>query len=206
VRVDDRAEHDAAFLGTSVARAAVQGGDLVPHHDVADAPGVVVDEAILRRVIAELLDQSHRCIVSHPLEAMRVGRVDEQDRASRHRVLLHRAVAALRARFRAPVHGGDVGDLRALRMAVLLENVRLRAAEASPEGRQLGGGEPLAAKHQHGMVGERTLDPLERRPVERPRQIDPHDLRPQSRAERTQRATRRAPRPPGARAATSRSG
>ena len=57
VRIDDRAQHDAAFLGAVVAGAAVHRRALVPHQHVADPPAMVVDEAVLRRVLGQFLDQ-----------------------------------------------------------------------------------------------------------------------------------------------------
>lgn len=63
--------------------------------------------------------------------------------------------------------------------------------EASSEGGKLGGSEPLATERQHGMLGKRPIDPLERRPVERPRQIHTGDFGSQSFAERPRRHRQR---------------
>src|SRR5436309_9821225 len=74
--VDDGPQHDPALLGSRVAGASMHGRDLVPHEDVAHAPGVVVDELLLRRVVAELLDQACRVGGCHALESM-PERVDD---------------------------------------------------------------------------------------------------------------------------------
>jgi len=50
--------------------------DLVPHDDVAHAPGVVVDESLLNRVLAKLLDQAYRFVGRDALEAVGMRRVD----------------------------------------------------------------------------------------------------------------------------------
>src|SRR5271154_2429225 len=42
VRVDDRAQHDAALLGVVIAGAAVHRRPLVPHQQIADLPGMVI--------------------------------------------------------------------------------------------------------------------------------------------------------------------
>src|SRR6266404_9722155 len=57
VRVHDRAQHDPARVWPVVAGAAVHCRALVPYEDIADAPAVVIDEALLGRVIGELLDE-----------------------------------------------------------------------------------------------------------------------------------------------------
>src|SRR5215471_99159 len=82
VRVHDRAQHDPALVRPVIAGAAVHRRALVPDQDIADAPTVVVDEALLGRVSGELLDQRPRLFPLHAHEAMRVHGVDEQDRAS----------------------------------------------------------------------------------------------------------------------------
>ena len=72
-------------------------------------------------------------------------------------------------------------------LAVLLEDVGLRAAELRAEGRQLVGAEPLIPPHEHGMLGERPLDPVERVRLELPREIESDDLRAERLPERLQR-------------------
>src|SRR5439155_7668636 len=90
VRVDDRAQHDAALLGVVVARTPVHRRALVPDQEIADLPRMVVGEAFLGGVSGELLDQLPRLCPFHPLEAMRVHWVDEQDRAAGDRMVDHR--------------------------------------------------------------------------------------------------------------------
>src|SRR5499425_1843058 len=79
-RIHDRAQHDPALVRPIVAGAAVHRRALVPDQDVADAPAVVVDEALLGRVSGELLDQRPRLLPLHADEAVRVHGIDEQDR------------------------------------------------------------------------------------------------------------------------------
>src|SRR2546423_10384537 len=86
VGVYDRAQHDAALVRPVVARTAVHRRALVPDQDIADAPAVVVDEALLGRVIGELLDERPRLFPLHADEPMRVHGIDEQDRTSADRV------------------------------------------------------------------------------------------------------------------------
>src|SRR5262249_2802644 len=86
VRVHDCAQHDAALVRPVVAGAAVHRRALVPDQDVADAPAVIVDEAFLRRVGGELLDQRPRVLPLHADEAVRVHGIDEQDRPAGHRM------------------------------------------------------------------------------------------------------------------------
>src|SRR5438270_1886266 len=57
VRVDDRAQHDAAFFRVVVARTPVHRRLLVPDQQIADLPGMVIGKALLGRVRGELLDQ-----------------------------------------------------------------------------------------------------------------------------------------------------
>src|SRR2546429_4037271 len=86
VRVHDRAQHDPTLVRPVVAGAAVHRRALVPDQDIADAPAVVVDEALLGRVSGELIDQRPRLLPLHADEAMRVHGIDEQDRPSGHRM------------------------------------------------------------------------------------------------------------------------
>src|SRR5262245_47072175 len=79
VRIHDRTQHDPALVRPVVAGAAVHRRALVPHQDVADAPAVVVDEALLGRVSGELIDQRPRLLPLDADEAMRVHGIDEQD-------------------------------------------------------------------------------------------------------------------------------
>jgi len=95
VRVDDRAQHDAAFFGAGVAGAAVHRRDLVPDHHVADLPGVIIDEPVLGRVIAQFLDQLRCIVIIHPDKAVAVRRVDEEHVAARDRVLSHRRMQSI---------------------------------------------------------------------------------------------------------------
>src|SRR3989442_2533205 len=85
-RVHDRAQHDPALVRPVVAGAAVHRRALVPDQDIADAPAVVVDEALLGRVSGELIDQRPRLLPLHAAEAMRVPGIDGQDRTSANRV------------------------------------------------------------------------------------------------------------------------
>src|SRR6185436_14274548 len=78
------------LVGLVVAGAAVHRRALVPDQDVADAPAVVVDEALLRGVIGEFLDQRPRLFALHADEAVRVHGIDEQDRPTGDRVPRHR--------------------------------------------------------------------------------------------------------------------
>src|SRR5262249_32072488 len=86
-RGDDRAQHDAALLGVVIAGAAVHRRALVPHQQVADLPGMVVGETLLRRMRGEVLDQPPGHLAVHPLEAVCVHRVDKEDRAAADRML-----------------------------------------------------------------------------------------------------------------------
>src|SRR5207247_10668461 len=71
VRVHDRAQHDPALVRPVVDGAAVHRRALVPDQDIADAPAVVVDEALLRRVSGELIDQRPRLLPLHADAAVR---------------------------------------------------------------------------------------------------------------------------------------
>jgi hypothetical protein len=73
----------------------MHGRDLVPHEDVAHAPGVIVDEPLVSRVVAKLLDRASRFVGRDALEAVGMRGVDEQDRAASHRVLLDGGVPTL---------------------------------------------------------------------------------------------------------------
>ena len=75
------------LVGVVVARAAVHRRPLVPDHQIADAPGMVMDVALLRRVTGQLFDQRPCLFAAHPDEAMRVHRIDEQHRAAGQRVV-----------------------------------------------------------------------------------------------------------------------
>src|SRR5262249_55033577 len=90
VCIHDRAQHDPAFVRPIIAGSAVHRGQLVPHQHIADAPVMVINEAILRRVLGQFLDQRPGFLPRHADETMRVHRVDEQDRPTGHRVLDHR--------------------------------------------------------------------------------------------------------------------
>src|SRR5271166_6941240 len=57
VRIHDGAEHDAVLLRPVIAGATVHRRPLVPHQHIADPPAVIVDEALLRRVLGQFLDQ-----------------------------------------------------------------------------------------------------------------------------------------------------
>src|SRR5262249_55763740 len=46
--IHDRAQHDPAFVRAIIAGSAVHRGQLVPHQHIADAPVMVINEAILR--------------------------------------------------------------------------------------------------------------------------------------------------------------
>src|SRR3989441_7643850 len=86
VRVHDRAQHDPALVRPVVTGAAVHRRALVPYQDIADAPAVVVDEALLGRVIGELLDEQPRLFPRHADEPMRMQGIYEQDRTSADRM------------------------------------------------------------------------------------------------------------------------
>src|SRR5437763_1892576 len=90
IRVDDGAQHDPALVGTVVAGAAMHRCLFVPHQHVADPPRMVVDEPVLRRMIGELLDQLPSLVLRYSLKAMRVQRVDEEDRPAGHAMADHR--------------------------------------------------------------------------------------------------------------------
>src|SRR5262249_19862313 len=79
-RIHDRTQHDPALVRPVVAGAAVHRRALVPDQDVADAPAVIVDEALLGRVIRELFDQRPRLLLLHADETVRVHGIHEQDR------------------------------------------------------------------------------------------------------------------------------
>src|SRR3989441_7168024 len=79
-------QHDPALVRPVVAGAAVHRRALVPDQDIADAPAVVVDEALLGRVIGELLDEPPRLFPLHADEPMRMHGIDEQDRTSTDRM------------------------------------------------------------------------------------------------------------------------
>src|SRR3989441_5673165 len=79
-------QHDPALVRPVVAGAAVHRRALVPDQDIADAPAVVVDEALLGRVIGELLDEPPRLFPLHADEPMRMHGIDEQDRTSADRM------------------------------------------------------------------------------------------------------------------------
>src|SRR5580704_19099575 len=104
VRVDDRAQHDAALLGVVVAGAAVHRRPLVPNQQIADLPGMVIGKAFLRGVRGEFLDQLPGLLAAHPLEAVRVHRVDEQDRAAGDRMVDHRRARLLDIFLVGPAH------------------------------------------------------------------------------------------------------
>ncbi|TMJ59292.1 MAG: ketopantoate reductase family protein [Alphaproteobacteria bacterium] len=84
---DDRAQHDAALLRRVIAGAAVHRRPLVPDQQIADLPGMVIDEPLLCRMRRQLLDQRPGLFAVHPDKAVRVHRVDEQDRAAGDRVV-----------------------------------------------------------------------------------------------------------------------
>src|SRR5579863_4325262 len=79
IRIDDGAQHDAALGGVVVAGAAVHRRALVPHDDVADPPGMIIDEAVLRRMRRQFLDQRPGFLALHADDAVAVHRVDEED-------------------------------------------------------------------------------------------------------------------------------
>src|SRR5438094_1018318 len=128
VRVHDRAQHDPALVRPVVAGAAVHRRALVPYEDIADAPAVVVDEALLGRVVSELLDQRPGLLPLHADETMRVHGIDEEDRPPGDRMPRDRgppnflilllghpllvAIPALAGRTgSAAVQAGDAGQL-----------------------------------------------------------------------------------------------
>jgi len=82
---------------------------------------------------------------------------------------------------------GDVGHVSPVRVPILLEDVRLGTPELSPERREFRRPEALIAKHHHRMLGERSVDPLERGDVEGARHVDADDFGAQGFAERSQR-------------------
>src|SRR5207344_2212818 len=86
VRIHDRAQHDAALVRPVVAGAAVHRRPLVPHQHIADAPAVVIDEALLGGVFGELLDERPGLVPTHAGEAMRVHGIHEEDRPSAYRM------------------------------------------------------------------------------------------------------------------------
>ena len=88
--IHDRAQHDPAFVRPIIAGSAVHRGQLVPHQHIADAPVMVINEKILRRVLGQFLDQRPGFLSRHAGETMRVHRVDEQGPPTGHRVLDHR--------------------------------------------------------------------------------------------------------------------
>src|SRR3954467_2601452 len=90
IRIDDRAQHNSALIRAVVSGAAVYRRLLVPHQDIADPPGVVVDETVLRRMLGQFLDQPPCLVLRHAFEPVGVQRVDKQDRASGHHVPDHR--------------------------------------------------------------------------------------------------------------------
>src|SRR2546421_12354706 len=71
-RIHDGAQHDSAFLGRVVAGAAVHRRPLVPDQQVANLPGMVVDEAVLRRMFGEVLDQRPGLLALHADKPVRV--------------------------------------------------------------------------------------------------------------------------------------
>src|ERR671922_186589 len=82
----DWAQHDAALVWPPVTGTAMHRRPFVPHQHIADMPAVVIDEALLSGVFGELLDQRPGLLPLHADEAMRVHRIDEQDRPSRYRM------------------------------------------------------------------------------------------------------------------------
>src|ERR1700757_2010616 len=58
IRIDDRAQPDAAPVRPVIAGTAVHGCPFVPHQEIADLPGMVIDETLLGRVQGELFDQT----------------------------------------------------------------------------------------------------------------------------------------------------
>src|SRR5438552_16866955 len=86
VRVHDRAQHDPALVRPVVAGAAVHRRALVPYEDIANAPAVVLDEALPGRVIVKLLDERPRLFPLHAAEPMRMHGIDELDRRSADRM------------------------------------------------------------------------------------------------------------------------
>src|SRR4051794_13507848 len=80
--IHDRPQHDAAFLRRVIAGAAVHRCALVPDQQVADLPGMVIDESVLRRMRRQFLDQRPGFLPVHADEAVGMHRIDEQDRAA----------------------------------------------------------------------------------------------------------------------------
>jgi len=87
-RIDDGAQHDAAFFRVIIAGAGVHRRPLVPYQKVADTPRVVVGEEFLRGMCGEFFDQLPRLFALHSFEAMSVHRVDKQGRTAGDRRLL----------------------------------------------------------------------------------------------------------------------
>src|SRR5262249_34712878 len=90
IGVHDRAQHDTVFIGVIIARATVHRGPFIPHQHVTNAPMVVIDKAILRCVVGKFLNQWPGLLAAHADEAMRVHRVDKQDRPTAHGMLYDR--------------------------------------------------------------------------------------------------------------------
>src|SRR5438270_7783073 len=104
VRIDDRAQHDAALLRVIIPGAAVHRRPLVPNQQVADLPGMVIGEAFLRSVRGELLDQLPSLLAFHSFEAVRMHRVDEQDRPAGYGMVDHRRARLLDIFLVGPPH------------------------------------------------------------------------------------------------------
>src|ERR1041385_2106703 len=83
VRIHDGPQHDAALLWCVVTCTAMHGRPLVPYQEIAGLPGMIVNEAVLRRVRRQLLDQRPGFFLLHADKAMSVHGVDEQDGSAR---------------------------------------------------------------------------------------------------------------------------
>src|SRR5438067_13001113 len=70
ILIHDGPQHDAALLWGVIACAAMHGRPLVPDQEIADLPGMIVDETILRRMCCQLLDQRPGFFLLHADKAM----------------------------------------------------------------------------------------------------------------------------------------
>src|SRR5947207_12508193 len=95
ILIHDGPHHDAALLWRVIACAAMHGRPLVPDQEIADLPGMIVDETILRRMRRQLLDQRPGFFLLYADKAMGVHGVHEQDRAARDRMVNNRRARLL---------------------------------------------------------------------------------------------------------------
>ena len=140
-----------------VAGAAMHRRALVPDQQIADLPGMIIDKPLLRGMRRQLFDQRPGGVAMHSDKAMRVHRVDEQDRAAGDRVRDDRGPGL----FGVFLFG------RALVVAVQALAGRSVAAAVQPDET----GQPLLHRLGQRVIGGRILanivPPLRRRHFER---------------------------------------